>query len=121
MVQHIDELIGVYDADSTLWGEMTYWIGARVGRAHCSLCELTHGMFTKKSAWKQCESSMGLPFHTYHRNDAPAEILEIAQGHFPVVLARSSDTLSIALTPEELDAFHGSIALFEQWLDTYLA
>ena len=29
--KNITELIGVYDADSTLLGEVSYWIGARLG------------------------------------------------------------------------------------------
>ena len=36
-------LVGVYDADGTPWGEVAYWVGARLGRRHCSLCEITHG------------------------------------------------------------------------------
>ena len=48
----IEEFIGVYDADGTIVGEVSYWIGARLGRTHCSLCELTHGLFTAKREWR---------------------------------------------------------------------
>ena len=41
--QQIVRLIGVYDANGTLSGELAYWIGARLGRRHCSLCDITHG------------------------------------------------------------------------------
>ena len=27
---------------SAIRGELTYWVGARLGRRHCSLCEITH-------------------------------------------------------------------------------
>ena len=35
------ELIGVYDADATIIGEISYWIGARLGIRHCSLWAFT--------------------------------------------------------------------------------
>jgi hypothetical protein len=39
------EYIGVYNADASVWGEVSYWFGARIGVRHCSLCDVTHGMF----------------------------------------------------------------------------
>ena len=35
MPETVRELIGVYDADGTLIGEVRYRIGARLGRTHC--------------------------------------------------------------------------------------
>jgi len=64
MTSNVTEFIGVYDADSTLIGEVSYWIGARLGRTHCSLCELTHGLFTQKSEWKACAKELSVPFHS---------------------------------------------------------
>ena len=104
----IVELIGIYDADSTLRGEISYWIGARLGRSHCSLCDITHGLFTPNKQWTQCASELSVPFLTFHRNDAPADVLNAAQGKFPVVLARTSSSLEIVVSREELDALEGS-------------
>lgn len=69
------EFIGVYDADGTLVGEVRYWIRARLGRTHCGLCEITHGLFTERADWRQCRDQLDVEFHTYHRNDAPADVL----------------------------------------------
>jgi len=52
MADTVRELIGVYDADGTLLGEARYWIGARLGRAHCALCDITHGLFTERADWR---------------------------------------------------------------------
>ena len=73
MPETVRELIGVYDADGTLVGEVRYWIGARLGRTHCGLCEITHGLFTERADWRQCRDQLDVEFPTYHRNDAPAE------------------------------------------------
>jgi hypothetical protein len=120
MTSNVVELIGVYDADSTLIGEMSYWIGARLGVTHCSLCELTHGLFTQKSEWRECAASLGVPFHTFHRDDAPADVLAAINGAFPAVLIRTDDGLSVILTKNALDSFDGNTTDFAQWLSDYL-
>lgn len=116
MTKAIDEFIGVYDADSTLWGEMSYWIGARLGRNHCSLCDITHGTFRMKQEWRDCISQLDIPFTTYHRNDAPPNVLTTCNDSFPIVLARKGDDLNVVLTSDELDAFDGSVSLLQQHL-----
>lgn len=121
MTSNVVEFIGVYDADSTLLGEISYWIGARLGTTHCSLCDLTHGLFTEKREWKECAADLGVPFTTFHRDDAPAEVLAALNGSFPAVLARTTAGLSIILTNHELESFCGNTADFAQWLSHYLS
>ena len=69
--QRIVRLVGVYDADSTLRGELAYWVGARLGRRHCSLCDITHGSVRQRPEWKTCRAELPVPFDTFHRNDQP--------------------------------------------------
>ena len=120
MASNITELIGVYDADSTLLGEISYWVGARLGTAHCSLCELTHGLFTKKSEWKQCAESLAVPFHLFHRDDAPNDVLAALTGQFPAVLQRTTEDLTVILTKDELERFDGHTSDFAEWITEYL-
>jgi hypothetical protein len=120
MTSNVTEFIGVYDADSTLIGEVSYWIGARLGRTHCSLCELTHGLFTQKSEWKECAATLAVPFLTFHRNDAPSDVLASINGSFPAVLVRTNDGLSLILTKNALDSFDGNTTDFAQWLTNFL-
>ena len=121
MASNITELIGVYDADSTLFGEISYWVGARLGTAHCSLCELTHGLFTKKSEWKQCAESLAVPFHLFHRDDAPNDVLAALTGQFPAVLQRTTEDLTVILTKDELERFDGQTSDFAEWITEYLS
>ena len=121
MTSNITELIGVYDADSTLLGEISYWVGARLGTAHCSLCELTHGLFTKKSEWKQCAESLAVPFHLFHRDDAPNDVLAALTGQFPAVLQRTTEDLTVILTKDELERFDGQTSDFAEWITEYLS
>ena len=104
-------LVGVYDADSTLRGELTYWIGARLGRRHCSLCEITHGLVRQRPSWKLCRAGLPVPFETFHRNDQPASIRAATQDRAPAVVAVTDAGSVQLLSPAELEACDGSIDL----------
>ena len=121
MTSNITELIGVYDADSTLLGEVSYWVGARLGITHCSLCELTHGLFTKKPEWTKCAESLSIPFRLFHRDDAPHDVIAALAGHFPAVLQRTNNGVSVILTKEELERFDGRTSDFAQWINDFLS
>ena len=102
------EFIGVYNAESTVLGEVSYWIGARLGLRHCSLCDITHGLFTRRADWKECESALPIPFSTYHINDAPAEVTQAANGRYPIVLGRNQSGIHLVLDADELEQCKGS-------------
>ena len=121
MASNITELIGVYDADSTLFGEISYWVGARLGVTQCSLCELTHGLFTKKSEWTQCAESLSIPFRLFHRDDAPPDVLNALAGEFPAVLQRTNNGVSVILTKDQLEQFDGHTSDFAQWITNFLS
>lgn len=103
-----DEFVGIYDADSTLWGEVSYWIGARIGARHCSLCDVTHGLFRRRADWDRCAESLPVPFTAFHRDDAPPAARAAADGAFPVVLGRSGSVYRVVLTGGQIAACNGS-------------
>jgi hypothetical protein len=102
------EYIGVYNAESTLLGEVSYWIGARLGLRHCSLCDITHGLFSKRADWKECVSVLPIPFTTFHINDAPADVKKAANGQYPVVLGRYQSGFHVVLDARELEQCNSS-------------
>jgi hypothetical protein len=107
--QRIVRLVGVYDADSTLRGELAYWVGARLGRRHCSLCDITHGSVRQRPEWKACQAELPVPFEAFHRNDQPASVRVAAAGRAPVIVAETVDGSVLLLGPDDLDACAGSI------------
>jgi hypothetical protein len=113
-------LVGVYDADHTIRGELSYWIGARTGRRHCALCDITHGALRERSQWRECRDALPVPFDTYHRDDQPEAVRSAAQGAVPVVLAETAVGLVVLLEPAALDDCAGSIADFSAALDRAL-
>jgi hypothetical protein len=106
----IVRLVGVYDADSTVWGEVSYWVGARLGRRHCSLCEITHGSIRQRPEWTASRDRLPARFDTYHRNDQPDAVREAAADQAPVVVAETDAGRHVlVLAPADLDACDGSI------------
>lgn len=104
----ITHLYGVYDADATLIGEASYWIGARLGIRHCSLCDITHSLFTEKLEWQQCVAQLkqehGVVFKSFHRDDQPQEVKSVIDGKYPAVVARDGQgAYSLFMSAEEID------------------
>lgn len=105
----IVRLVGVYDAEGTLRDEVAYWVGARLGRRHCSLCEITHGTFRRRPEWEACRAVLPVPFDTYHRDDQPDAVRDAAAGRFPLVAGETADGhTTVLLDTDELDACAGS-------------
>lgn len=109
MQRSVLHLVGVYDADGTVLGEISYFLRARVGRAHCDLCDITHGRLRERGAWRQARDGLPVPFDTFHRDDQPLEVRAAATGVAPVVVARLDDGEHLVLVgPDELAACAGS-------------
>lgn len=104
----IRRLVGVYDADGTMRGELTYWIGARLGRSHCALCVITHGLARERADWKACRTDLRVPFDTYHRDDQPSAIRVATSNVVPCVVADTDQGFIRLLAPADLDACDGS-------------
>lgn len=127
----IARLVGVYDADGTVLGELSYFLRARVGRAHCALCDITHGRVRERSDWQRCRDALPVPFATFHRDDQPPAVRAAAAGQLPVVVAELDDgDVVVLLEPDELEGCGGApdtlVAAIEQavaaagldWLDS---
>jgi hypothetical protein len=104
----VRRLIGVHNANGTLSGEVAYWIGARLGRTHCALCDITHGSIRERDDWKTCRATLPVAFDTYHRNDLPDDIRALARSQVPTVIAETDQGLRRLLGPDELNDCDGS-------------
>jgi len=104
----IERLVGVYNANGTLRGELAYWIGARLGRAHCALCDITHGTVRERPDWQVCRDGLPVPFDTYHVDDQPLGVREVLNDCAPAVVAQTDHGLVVLLGADELEACEGS-------------
>jgi hypothetical protein len=113
----IRRLIGVYNANGTWRGELAYFVGARVGRAHCALCDITHGTLRERDDWKTCRAALPVPFDTFHRNDQPDAVRAVVGDRAPVVVAETDRGFVTVLEPADLDGCHGSPELLVAGLE----
>ena len=104
----IQRLVGVYDASGSVLGELSYFIRARVGLAHCALCEVTHGRVRERADWRSCRDGLPVPFATYHRDDQPEAVRTASGRRAPVVVAElDDDSVVVLLGPDELERCGG--------------
>ena len=120
------KIIGVYNADGGVVGELTYFFGHLVGAKECSLCDITHSPFAKKSQWKKMEQQlheeMELEFELVHKNERSPEVTALSEGKEPcVILEDNSGNLSIIFDQHELKKTQGDVDVFEQSLRKKLA
>jgi len=112
----VDELIGVYNADGGIVGELRYVAGKLLGRAHCALCDITHrGVSTRADFTQACER-LPVPFALLHLNERPDDVRAASADTVPCVLARVGDELVVLLDPADLEACAKQIDEFERRL-----
>ena len=97
-------LTGVYDADGGAIGELRYWIGARLGKTHCSLCEVTHSAIRERREWSETRSTLSVEFRTVHRDEQSKPVSTATNGLFPAVVAQDEDGAAyLLLGPEDIE------------------
>lgn len=116
-----DRLTFVYDADGTLTGELRYWFGTLVGAVeHCSLCDITHSRWGKRSDFARCAERIEVPISYLHRNDLDDTTRRLA-GQLPVVLGHRGHDTHVLLTAADLASLDGDVEAFERALNDAIA
>jgi hypothetical protein len=98
------ELVGVYHANGSLRGELAYVIGKVFGRAHCALCDITHGKVRRKPDFDRCAEQLPVPFTLVHLDERDPDVLAASGTGTPCVLGRFDDgQILLLLGPDELE------------------
>jgi hypothetical protein len=122
VTDRITRLVGVYDADGSVLGELKYFVGARLGRTHCSLCDVTHGLVRERPEWRATRDRLRAPFVTFHRDDQPPSVRAATAGDLPAVLAETTSGAFVRLAgPDELHTCAGSPAALSQLIESRVA
>jgi hypothetical protein len=111
----VTRLVGVYRAEGSLRGEVAYVVGKILGRAHCSLCDITHSPLHRKAAWDRMAAGLGVPFELVHLDERDEATAALVTGwdDSPAVLAEVEGALRIVLGPDALDGLGGDVGRFE--------
>ncbi len=96
----VRRLIGVYDADGGLRGEIAYLAGKVAGR-HCTLCDITHSPVRRRREWDTYVSTLPLPFEVVHRNERSTALERATEGREACVVAECDDGSLVFLLGNE--------------------
>lgn len=122
-------LIGIYNADGGLAGELAYVFGHLIGIRSCSLCDISHSPIKKKAAFKELEkhllSEHGMLVRMIHLNERNERETKASEGREPCMLLEYPDqSISMFLDATDLKALSGSVSslkkLITSRLDLYL-
>lgn len=121
----VARLIGIYNADGGLRGEVAYFLGHLIGTAECALCDITHSPVRKKKQWVEMErrllEELGHEFVLLHRNETTEKQREASAGREPCVLWESEDgDLSMIVDWNDLRLADGDVDSFERILRSKL-
>ena len=110
------QVIGVYNADGSIIGEIKYLLGKMRGTAHCALCDITHRGVSKKREWKELEVGQDFDFELLHLDEQDDELRSFTEGRTPCVLTRTEEGFVMLLGDEELEGCGKSVEKFSQLL-----
>ena len=104
----IDRLYGVYDADGSLLGELSYVVGHALGRRECALCDITHGTLRRKASFDAAVAELGVPMELLHRDQQQPALAAVTEGALPCVAAEVGGTLVVLVARPALEACAGN-------------
>lgn len=100
------KLIFVYNADSGKKNSLMDAFHKVISPQtyNCSLCELTHGVFTENQIWKEFRKSSEVPMEFLHRDEFLKQFASKfgAKFNLPVVLFENKGELELFVSTEEI-------------------
>ncbi len=107
----ITKLIGIYDADGGIFGEIKYFTSKIFTNNHCSLCDITHGK--AKSEWEKCERQLPIAIDFIHLNERNEAIKKYTNGATPCVIGKTAAGYVTIVSKKELSGCMGNVKKFE--------
>lgn len=119
------KLIGVYNANGGIAGELAYFFGHLIGVRSCTLCDVTHSPIRKKAQWLEVEQrlrdELGYEFVLVHKNERTPEQAAASAGREPCVLIQDeTGDLSMIMDWNDLRLAKGNVTDFERILRSKL-
>lgn len=117
----VSRLVGVYRADGGLRGELRYLAGHYLRGLSCSLCDITHSPFRRKTDWDRHASDLGIPIVLLHLNELSPDLADFVADGAAMVLAESDEGRVVLLSNDDLARLDGDVTKFFALLRDRLA
>ena len=105
-----ERLVGIYDADGSIRGELAYLIGRTRGTAHCALCDITHGRLRRRADFDDACRGLAVPLKLCHRDEIDETVRAAAGGSYPCVVGVGAEGALVVMDPDDLEACAGDPA-----------
>ena len=106
-----ERLVGIYDADGTIRGELAYLIGRTRGTAHCALCDMTHSRVRRRGDFDIAARGLAVPLELCHRDEIDETVRAAAGGSYPCVVGVGAAGALVVMDPDDLEACAGDPAV----------
>lgn len=113
----LERLVGVYDADGTIRGELAYLIGRTRGMAHCALCDITHGRLRRRADFDDARRKLAVPLELRHRDEVDETVRAAAGGSYPCIVGVGAAGAWMVMDRDGLEACAGDPATFVEQLN----
>ena len=99
--------VGVYNAEGSLRGELSYVLKKLSGRGSCSLCDITHGWSPKpKRSWREACAESPVELTLLHLDEL-SEQQRAAFTEAPTILREQGGEWRVVMGAEEIARFKG--------------
>ena len=90
-----------------------------MGKRHCALCEITHGLVRTKPDWIEARESLPVEFTAVHLDERDPAVAEASRGQEPCVVAvRDDGSTEVVIGRSELEDCEGDPLAFAALLRT---
>ena len=107
----------IYNANSSLSGELIYFFKKYFYGLKCSMCEITHNFISEKKEWKDRLIQTKINLRTVHLDDQNDDLYNFSYGNTPCVIGESEKGFKLIFTTTELDNLNGNVELFFKSLE----
>jgi hypothetical protein len=115
-VPTLHRLVGVYQAEGSLVGEIGYVVGKLLGTRECALCDITHGGLREKPEFRACRERFAVPIETMHLDERDADVAAFTEGKTPCVVAKTDSGFLMLLDADALARCRRDVGRFEATL-----
>ena len=113
----VQKIYCIYNAESSIKGEIKYLYEKYFKDIKCSMCDITHGLFTQKKKWASKCLSSTLNIECLHLDELPNDIKGLVINKAPCVVSQVNSTNKIIINNKELTKMGGDVDSFFSYLD----
>ncbi len=115
------EILGIYDGEAGILGEIKYGAQKILGIKECSLCNITHKGVSKKKSWLAFQKKFGLDVKLVYLNQQDKDLKEFTNQKVPCIVGKQNNGYVMLIDSVELEKLQGNVEDFFKLLKEKLS